>query len=296
MFPSDGRGPPVQPRPFPDFMPMKNLRHRICPFRTAVLPLLLISCPPPAGGGSVQLVETRCFPVPEARQGIAVDENFFYAIDSRQIAKYEKDSGRLVKKWVEEGDGPIIHLDSGVVIEGKIICAHSNYPGVPMTSSIETWDAETMEHMASHSFGIRWGSCTWVDYHDGHWWAAFGHYDKLKDLNYTDNKHSTLVKFDERWRMVEAWVYPEEILKRFHGMANSGGSWGSDGRLYLTGHDLGELYVIRFPKAGSVLELEEIIPAAIEGQGIAWDRSEKGVLLGIRRKCREVVRLQIVED
>ena len=66
-------------------------------------------------------------------------------------------------------------------------------------------------------------------------------------------------------------------------MSNSGGSWGPDGFLYLTGHDPAELYRMRLPKAGSVLELVEIIPMNIRGQGIAWDRSQPGVIYGIIR-------------
>jgi len=66
-------------------------------------------------------------------------------------------------------------------------------------------------------------------------------------------------------------------------MSNSGGSWGPDGYLYLTGHDPAELYRVRLPKAGSVLEVVDIIPMNIRGQGIAWDRSQPGVIYGIIR-------------
>jgi hypothetical protein len=66
-------------------------------------------------------------------------------------------------------------------------------------------------------------------------------------------------------------------------MSNSGGSWGPDGFLYLTGHDRGELYKVQLPTAGSVLELVATIPMNIRGQGIAWDRSDPGVLYGIVR-------------
>ena len=31
-------------------------------------------------------------------------------------------------------------------------------------------------------------------------------------------------------------------------MSNSGGSWGPDGFLYLTGHDPAEIYKMRLPK------------------------------------------------
>lgn len=238
---------------------------------------------------SIKFEEIGRFKVPEAKQGVAVDDSFFYVIDDRQIAKYEKGTGKLIKKWMDEENGPFIHLDSGAIIDGMLVCAHSNYSGVPMTSSVEIWDPKTMDHMKTHSFGIRWGSCTWIDRHQGYWWAAFAHYDKLKKKNLTDNTYTTLVKFDDQWRMQEAWVYPQEILERFDGMSNSGGSWGPDGRLYITGHDRSELYVVDFPTAGSELRLIEIIPIGNRGQGIAWDRTDPGVIYTIRKKEREVV-------
>ena len=58
---------------------------------------------------------------------------------------------------------------------------------------------------------------------------------------------------------------------------------GPDGYLYLTGHDPAELYRMRLPKAGSVLELVDVIQMNIRGQGIAWDRSQPGVIYGIIR-------------
>ena len=91
------------------------------------------------------------------------------------------------------------------------------------------------------------------------------------------------MKFDRNWQVLEAWIFPLDLLNRFADMSNSGGSWGPDGRLYLTGHDPAELYKIRFPEAGSVLEVEQVVPANIRGQGIAWDHSNPGVLYGIIR-------------
>lgn len=40
---------------------------------------------------------------------------------------------------------------------------------------------------------------------------------------------------------------------------------------------------MKLPAAGSVLELVEVIPMNIRGQGIAWDRSDRGVIYGIVR-------------
>ncbi len=93
-----------------------------------------------AQDGSIKFAEIKRYSIPEAKQGVAVDEKYFYVVDDRQIAKYEKGTGNLIHKWIDNDGGPIIHLDSGAIIEGLLVCAHSNYSGVPMTSSVEVWD------------------------------------------------------------------------------------------------------------------------------------------------------------
>lgn len=242
-----------------------------------------------------EIIEQRKFSAPEARQGIAVDENYIYVIDTKGIAKYNKKSFEFVNKWSNEKSA-IIHLDSGVIINGKLYCAHSNYPGIPMTSSVEIWDAETLEHIESFSFGINWGSCTWVDYHDGYWWAVFGHYNKWKEESKTDVSWTTLIKFNDNWERIESWVFPKEVLDKFGMMSNSGGSWGPDGLLYCTGHDAPELYALKIPSMGSVLELVDIVPINCTGQGIAWDRSDPGSIYTIRKSDRIVVHSKMITN
>lgn len=236
---------------------------------------------------SFETIETH--PAEEAFQAVAVDSDHFYAIDSRSIGKYDKETGEKADEWEETSDGPILHLDSGVVVNGKLYAAHSNYPGIPMTSSVEIWDVQSLDHIDSHSLGNKLGSLTWIDRHNGHWWGTFAHYDEFEDEIGKNNQWTTLVKFDDQWDVVESWIFPDEILKRFDGKSNSGGSWGPDGRLYLSGHDRAELYLIELPKAGSVLNLIDTIPIENEGQGIAWDRSEPGIIYTIKRSTREVV-------
>lgn len=233
--------------------------------------------------------EVRRFQTEEATQGVAVDESHFYAISNQRIGKYDKRSGERVGGWEGAPDGPIIHLDSGIVLEGRLYSAHSNYPGVPMVSSIEVFDTETLEHIGSHSLGILGGSATWIDQYDGHWWIAFGHYAGRGGVADQGPAWTNLVKFDSSWRRVAGYVYPGEVVERFADMSNSGGTWGEDGRLYATGHDEGVVFVLSLPEAGSVLQLEETLPVTAEGQGIAWDPSESGTLYSILRPSREVV-------
>ncbi len=224
--------------------------------------------------------------VPEANQGVGVDDQHFYAVDSQAIGKYDKATGRLVKHWQGPSDGPIVHLDSAMLMGGKLYAAHSNYPEWPMKSSVEIFDADTLEHVSSHNFGVRWGSLTWLDWHDGHWWMTFANYDQRigpGQTPYGGKADTVMVKLARDFEPVQSWTLPKAVLDRFEEMSNSGGSWGPDGFLYLTGHDPAELYKMAVPAAGSELRLVEIVPMNIRGQGIAWDRSQPGVIYGIIR-------------
>src|SRR5262245_9065154 len=114
----------------------------------------------PRAAGSFDTVAE--FNVPEANQAVGVDERHFYAVDNQAIAKYDKATGKPVDKWEGPSDGPIIHLDSAMVRDGKLYAAHSNYPGWPMKSSVEIFDAATLEHVGTHSFGTQGCSLTWL--------------------------------------------------------------------------------------------------------------------------------------
>ncbi|GAB4149095.1 MAG: hypothetical protein Tsb009_23200 [Planctomycetaceae bacterium] len=234
--------------------------------------------------------EIARFPAAEAIQGVAVDGQHFYAIANRTIGKYEKKSGRKVATWKSSRQFPLIHLNHGIVRNGKLYCAHSNSPGVPATSSVEIWDTKTLKHIDTHSFGIFEGSLTWIDWHDNTWWAVFAHYSsKALNAGGRDTRWTSLVKFDSRWRRLQSWVFPKSVLKKFEPYSNSGGGWGPDGRIYCSGHDAGELYVLRLPKSGSTLEHVETLPLNITGQAFAWDPSAPNMLYGISRAKKTVV-------
>lgn len=233
--------------------------------------------------------ETRRVAAPEANQGVAADAEFLYAIGDHAIGKYEKKTGRRVAGWECERGKPLIHLDSGVVHNGVLYCAHSNYPGVPMLSSIEMWDTVALKHIASYSLGISAGSATWVDLRDGFRYVTFAHYKGASDEPTRDPRWTTLIQFDGDWRQRQAWVYPEAVVSLLGNFSISGGFFAPDGKLWCSGHDNPEIYVLRFPSGGSVLELEETIAMPMKGQGIALDPSDPSVVYGIDRPKREIV-------
>jgi len=255
----------------------------------------------PVDGKKHKFVQIAEFEAPEANQAVGVDNSYFYAIDNTKIAKYDKKTGKKVAVWegskvtfkklpngeqrLEKG-GPIIHLDSAVFVDGLLYCAHSNYPIWPMTSSIEIWDPNSMKHIKNYSFGILFGSFTWLDRYNGYWWGGFANYDQPYGEGgglYGNKRNTKIVKMNNEWQIIESWILPDELLEKFEKMSNSGGSWGPDGFLYLTGHDPAEVYRCKLPEAGSIIEVLETIPLNIRGQGIAWDRSEPGIIYGIIR-------------
>jgi len=242
--------------------------------------------------------ELRRFDAPEATQGVAVDGRYFYAIGDSVIAKYDKQTGKLIKRWEASEELPLTHLNAGIVLGDKLYCAHSNFPQYPEASSVEIWDTRSLRHVGSHSLGIYEGSLTWVDWHDGAWWAVFAHYtEKVNDDPHArDARWTSLVRFDRQWRRTGGWTFPPQVIERFQPHSSSGGSWGNDGLLYVTGHDRGELYELELPQAGAVLRLVRTIPVPITGQAFAWDRCQPGVLYGIDRPKGQVIVVQIGSD
>lgn len=241
------------------------------------------------------VTEIKKYQVSEAKQAVAVDEKFFYVINNSTISKHNKSDGKLTGSWDGTKDG-IKHLNSGVIIKGKLYCANSNYPEIPMASSVEIFDVNTLQHIGNHSFGIaQHGSLTWIDQKDGYWWIGFAHYGGKESSEGRDVRWTSLVKFDMQWRELESWVFPKNIVEVFTPKSNSGGAWGEDGLLYCTGHDKPELYVMRLPKSGYTLEHMATLPAPIFGQGIAIDHSVKGKLLiyGLNRATNTVTLSEI---
>lgn len=102
----------------------------------------------------------RTYDTFDANQGVAADRRYFYVVDNQRITKHDKATGRPLLQFAGAEDGPIVHLDSGVVVGDKLYAAHSNYSESPMESSVEVFDVRTMRHVGTHSFGIHRGSLT----------------------------------------------------------------------------------------------------------------------------------------
>jgi endonuclease/exonuclease/phosphatase family metal-dependent hydrolase len=213
---------------------------------------------------------------PEAHQAAAADDRFVYAITNTQVARYDRETGLRVAI----STGPALHLNSGFLADGKLYCAHSNFPQTPEQSEIKVLDLATMQLTTFKDFGNFGGSLTWAVQRQDRWWCNFARYGD-------DNAHTFLVEFDANWRELRRWVYPPQLIRQLGRNSLSGGIWdGND--LLVTGHDDPVIFRLRLPAQGSDLELLGAELAPFTGQGIARD-PRTGGLVGIHRAKKQVL-------
>lgn len=212
----------------------------------------------------------------EAHQSAAADKNHFYAITNNRVAKYDRNTG----KRISISTGKAKHLNSGYIWNGKLYCAHSNYPATPEQSQIMVLDPQTMKLTTFKDFGDFDGSLTWAVRHQDHWWCNFAHYGE-------NNAKTFLVKFDNDWTEKDRWTYPRTVISKLGQYSLSGGLW-HDGHLLVTGHDDPVVFRLQIPEKGNVLEFIGKASVPFTGQGFAVDPVTGG-LIGINRAKRQVV-------
>lgn len=234
-----------------------------------------------------QSVELKRFTNPNARQAVAVDDSFIYVINNSAIDKVSKETFQVIESWVDT-TGTIPHLNSGIIINDTLYCASSNYPKVPMTSTVEKFTTSPLKHIGSHSFGIFIGSCTWVLRTEQNWWAFFAHYENKAQSEGKGVEWSTLVKFDENWTRTSSWTLPDDLLEKLRPYSLSGGVFVTDKQLLTTGHHDPCGYLLDLPNAGSELRFKNELKIPVKGQGIAHD-PQTNSFWGIDRSSKEVV-------
>jgi glycerophosphoryl diester phosphodiesterase len=220
--------------------------------------------------------QTAVLAAPEAIQAAAADDEFVYAVNNTLVAKYDRNTGERLATSTGEAN----HLNSGFFWEGRLYCAHSNYPRKPEQSEIKVLDPQTMELTTFKDFGNFGGSLTWAIRRGDSWWCNFAHYGD-------DNAQTFLAEFDDQWQELGRWTYPPDVIRELGAYSLSGGVWRGDS-LLVTGHDHGVLYRLRIPSKGRILHFVEKQRAPFTGQGIAAD-PRTGGLVGIDRVKRLVV-------
>ena len=243
------------------------------------------------------------FTTPAARQGVCADAEHVWVVDDRLIVKIAKQGFREVARFETPREGPIIHMNSLSLHEGRLLAAHSNYPEDPMLSSVEIFDPDSLRHLGNHPFGLMPGSLTTFEWHEGQAWAIWANYSRVFGRNqrpYGNTHWTHLTRLAPDMRQTAGWSFPVDVLAKSEPMSISGASWGPGlpghpgALLWCTGHDHREVYALRLPGAGSRLERVATLPIEAEGQAIAWDRSDPTLLWMIIRSRREVVGMRLI--
>jgi hypothetical protein len=241
---------------------------------------------------SLQATEIKRIPAADADQGVTSDGRYIYAIANHSIAKIDPTTGQQVDRW-DGNEERFPHINSCIADQKLLVCAASNFPGVPMTSMIERFETKKMSHISTQQLGHSYGSLTWAVQKDGYWYACFANYDGHGGEPGHDHRYTILVRYDRDWQEVTQWHFPAEVLARMAPMSASGGAWGDDGLLYVSGHDKPEIYALRVPPNGGTLQLVATIAMPTGGQAIDWDRANPRVLWSINRKGQQVVESKI---
>lgn len=242
---------------------------------------ILLSAPPesklPLASG---WIESATLKSEYATQAAAADERFAYAVSNTRVARYDRATGELLGVGTAPGAK---HLNSAFLRQGKVYCAHSNFPKMPEESDIRVYDPSDDSLQVFHTFEKPPGSLVWCirDPADRHWWCCFAHYR-------ADNARTILVRMDDDFREQARWSFPEEVIADWDGMSASGGLWDGD-TLLTTHHHFAVLYRLRLPETGTSLELVEALECPYPGQGIAVDPVTADGLVGIDRRKRLVV-------
>lgn len=218
----------------------------------------------------------REIPAEEAYQAAACDMKHFYAISSDKITKHDRENGQLIAT----STGKAKHLNSGHMWEGKLYCAHSNFPRIPEKSEVMVLDPETMKLTTHHEFGNYGGSLTWIIRFGNGWLANFARYG-------AENKNTFLVEFDNDWNEEKRYTYPAELINQLGSYSVSGGTMWKD-VLIVSGHDKPEVYQLRFPPMGNEMNYIRKHKVPFPGQGFDLDPFGGG-LIGINRKERKII-------
>ena len=223
-----------------------------------------------------KLKSVQRFHAPQANQAAAADKEFFYAIGNRVITKHDRNTGVEVVK----SSGKAKHLNSGYFHQGKLLCAHSNFPTLPEQSEVLSLDPKTMRLTVYRDLGNPGGSLTWVVQKKGSWWCNFAKYGKK-------NAETFVIKYDNHWKEIARYTYPQKLINQLGKYSISGGIWVGE-ELWVTGHDDPFLFRLSLPKKGSEFFYLGKTKVPFTGQGFATD-PETGGLVGINRANKEII-------
>lgn len=232
--------------------------------------------------------------IPDAHKGIAAGRDFFYVINTNSISKHSTKTGELIKRVDFSNHPRIKNMNGAVVVRNNLYVTNSPATVKHRQNTIEVFNRDLVYLYHINVTGNT-GALTWIDYHNGKWWGCFAHYDDMvrytvlvefyhpnPDLEYEDTIHS---KDLVNWHVKDRWFFPHKVNEHFLPYSCTGGSFGPDGKLYVTGHR-NEIYVLDFHPKAEIMGLDYIKETDIN-VSVSIDK-ERGILFGINKDNKTV--------
>ncbi len=212
---------------------------------------------------------------PEATQAAAADERFVYAIANKVVAKYDRATGRLL----ERSTGDATHLNTGYFLDGKMYCAHSNFPSKPEHSEIKVLDPAKMVLLDGEGF--------WRQRWQPHLGRA-GRRPLVGAISRSTAKRmpkpispSSTIGAKSRGGFIRRG---DQVVRREQRVVRI---W-QDGRCWSPATTSARCSVLTVPEEGRVLRHVATVAAPFTGQGFATD-PKTGGLIGIDRAQRQII-------
>lgn len=255
--------------------------------------------------------------IENAVQGVIIDNNFFYPINKQTISKYNIKTGKNELSKSFSNHPRINTLHSGISVSDKLFVCNQKING---RNTIEVFNKNLEQEYFINVSGDT-GKLVWIDYYKKYWWGCFAHSDKniqntivvefytsaeaigadslitretrefdkeSKDpLNSSKTRELDVEKPPPHWHIRNRWYLPYKAKKSLFPYSCSGGSFGRDGLLYLTGQFQNKLYVMGFHETSPMMTLNHIKETSLYGGGIDWNRRFQ-ILAGINSETSTV--------
>lgn len=201
-------------------------------------------------------------------QGVATSAKYIFIIYNNLIEKYDKCTFELLDKIVPNAQ----HLNHGVIKDKVLYCIDNPLNGANV---IHMFNIDTMHYqgpvdMVDYSYN---GVLSSIDFYYSKWWCLYTFYE---DLIYKTH----LVVFDENWDVLRSWSFPIKIFDMIKPYNLSNIAWNRN-VLYCTAHRTSDIYMFKvFTTTDKVTYIGKMA-SNIDGQGIAWDKSDYNILYGL---------------
>jgi hypothetical protein len=229
--------------------------------------------------------------IKEARQGITVDDLYFYAISDRHVGKYERKSGKKVLS--RKYDDNIKHLNGGFIDGDNLVCTHNpkginsivtiNKHNLEIINRYDLTNTKLTNNINSTFIDGTNSYLTWISRYNSKTYGVIAFYKEHVD-------NTIFCEFDEKFNIINSWKFPKKVLSRLKPWSVSGG-FVKNGYIYASGHDKGEIYILHIKDDKNILELLEIIDVKSSGQGVSYHNNN---LFVIHRKKKQVIEYEFI--